>query len=132
MRRELDYIEDDAGAVRWALGCVLASYRARLTHRPWFSARTAWRQVAASGALMLVIGFALLDNAGGQTVPPRPAVDETRCDLPSASLQAGTRLRCDVSQHCGANAAADLADHPVQTRRSDGACPVPPERSDFP
>jgi hypothetical protein len=62
---------------------VLASYRARLADRLSFSPRTAWRRVAASGALMLLIGFALLDNAGGQTAPPtpRPVGDETTCDL---------------------------------------------------
>ena len=84
MRRELDYIADDPAALRWALGCILASYRARLTHRPNFSARgfstrAAWH-VAASGVVMLVIGLALQDNAGGQTAPPRPAFDETTCD----------------------------------------------------
>jgi hypothetical protein len=26
MRRELDYIADDAEALRWAVGCILASY----------------------------------------------------------------------------------------------------------
>jgi hypothetical protein len=85
MQHELDYIADDPAAVRWAIGCVLASYRARLADRLPFSPRTAWRRVAASGALMLLIGFALLDNAGGQTAPavPRPAVDETTCDLGS-------------------------------------------------
>ena len=30
MRRELDHIEDDRAALRWALGCVLSSYRIRL------------------------------------------------------------------------------------------------------
>jgi hypothetical protein len=85
MRRELDYIADNATALRWALGCVLASYRARLTYRPWFSAPVAWRHVAASGALMLLIGLALQDNAGGQTEPPRPAFDETTCDPPGVS-----------------------------------------------
>jgi len=85
MQHELDYIEDDPAALRWAIGCVLASYRARLADRLSFSPRTAWRRVAASGALMLLIGFALLDNAGGQTAPPAPrsAVDETTCDLGS-------------------------------------------------
>ncbi len=34
MRRELDHIEDDRAAVRWALGCVVASYRARLPALP--------------------------------------------------------------------------------------------------
>ena len=85
MRRELDYIADDPTAVRWALGCLLASYRARLTHRPSFSAGHAWRHVATSGVLMLLIGLALQENAGGQPAPPRPAVDETTCDLPRAS-----------------------------------------------
>jgi hypothetical protein len=79
MRHELDYIADDPAALRWAIGCVLASYRARLADRLSFSPRTVWRQVAASGALMLVIGVALLDNAGGQTPPP-PARDEMACD----------------------------------------------------
>ena len=30
MRHELDYIADDAAALRWAFGGLLASYRARL------------------------------------------------------------------------------------------------------
>ena len=85
MRRELDYIADDPTAVRWALGCLLASYRARLTHRPSFSAGHAWRHVATSGVLMLLIGLALQENAGGQPEPPRPAFDETRCDQPGAA-----------------------------------------------
>jgi hypothetical protein len=79
MRRELDYIGDDPAAVRWALGCILASYRARLLHRPNFRARATWRQVATSGVLMLLIGLALQENAGGQTAPPPPA-----CDGPTA------------------------------------------------
>jgi hypothetical protein len=85
MRRELDYIADDAAALRWAIGCVCASYRARLLQRPWFNPRTSWRQVAASGALMLLLALAVHDNAGGQTEPPRPAPDETMCDRPVAS-----------------------------------------------
>ena len=88
MRRELDYIADDAAALRWALGCVRASYRARLDQRPSFSA-PAWRQLAACGALMLLIGLALQDNAGGQPAPPPPAIDATDCDLPGGSPQTG-------------------------------------------
>ncbi|MBI3513596.1 MAG: CHASE2 domain-containing protein [Proteobacteria bacterium] len=34
MRRELDHIEDDRAALRWAVGCVLSSYRARLPALP--------------------------------------------------------------------------------------------------
>jgi pimeloyl-ACP methyl ester carboxylesterase len=99
MRRELDYIGDDPAAFRWALGCVLASYRARLAHRSnfnirSFSARATWRQVATSGVLMLLIGLALQENAGGQTAPPRPAFDETTCELPGVSPELRPRLRC--------------------------------------
>jgi pimeloyl-ACP methyl ester carboxylesterase len=97
MRRELDYIGDDPAALRWALGCILASYRARLVHRPnpgLLRASAAWRHVAASGVAMLVIGLVLQDNAGGQTVPPRPAFEETICDLPGVSLELRPRLRC--------------------------------------
>jgi len=84
MRRELDYIPNDAAALRWALGCVLASYRSRLAHRPWLRLRPAWRQLAASGAVMLLIGITLQVSAEGQTEPPRPAPNETcdRADVP--------------------------------------------------
>ena len=94
MRRELDYIKDDPAALRWALGCILASYRARLAHRPSLGARAAWRQVATSGVLMLLIGLALQDNAGGQTAQPRPVFNETTCDLPGVSPELRPRLRC--------------------------------------
>jgi hypothetical protein len=93
MRREIDHIADDSEAARWAIGCLLASYRARLLQRTAVNARTAWRQVAASGALMLVIGLALLDNAGGQTPPPEPAFDKTICDA-QPPLPAGCPSRC--------------------------------------
>jgi pimeloyl-ACP methyl ester carboxylesterase len=92
MRRELEYIDDDSAALRWALGCVAASYRARLADGLRFDAR-AWRRVATS-ALMLLIGLTLLENAGGQTQPPRPRFDETVCDLPSVSPEIRPRLRC--------------------------------------
>jgi pimeloyl-ACP methyl ester carboxylesterase len=94
MRREIDYIEDDPAALRWALGCIAASYRARLAHRPSFSTRAVWRHVATSGVLMLFIGLALLENAGGQTQSPRPAFDDTTCDLPDVSPEIRPRLRC--------------------------------------
>lgn len=94
MRRELDYIADDPAALRWALGCVLASYRARLTHRPCLRAPAAWRRVATSGALMLLIGLALQGNAGGQTESPQPAFDETTCDLSGVAPELRPRLRC--------------------------------------
>lgn len=93
MRHELDYIADDKAALRWAFGCTLASYKARVTHRLRFSPR-AWRHVATSGALMLMIGLALQEHAGGQTEPPQPGFDETTCDLPGVSPEIRPRLRC--------------------------------------
>src|SRR5215813_9883296 len=93
MRHELDYIADDKAALRWAFGCTLASYKTRVTHRLRFSPR-AWRHVATSGALMLMIGLALQEHAGGQTEPPQPGFDETTCDLPGVSPEIRPRLRC--------------------------------------
>jgi hypothetical protein len=80
MRRELDYIEDDAAAFRWAFGGLFTSYRARLMDRPWWRAGGTFRHAAICGALMLVIGLALQDRAGGQTEPAPPPVNETTCD----------------------------------------------------
>jgi hypothetical protein len=93
MRRELDYIEDDPAAVRWALGCVLASYRTRLTQRARPSVRAAWRPAAIGGVVILFFGLALQENAGGQTAPPQPAFEETTCDLPDVSPEI-RRPRC--------------------------------------
>ena len=93
MRRELDYIEDDTAALRWALGCVLASYKGILA-RSGFGAQAAWRHAVTSGAVMLFIGLALLENAGGQTQPTRPVFSETTCDLPDMSPDIRPRLRC--------------------------------------
>jgi hypothetical protein len=112
MRRELDYIEDDRAALRWAVGCVLASYKTRLaaplprsssTSLPGLRARVKWRRrrverkavlrhAATSGAVMLLIGLALLENAGGQTEPPRPVVNETTCGPPNVSPDIGPTL----------------------------------------
>jgi hypothetical protein len=144
MRHELDYIADDKAALRWAFGCMLASYKARLTHRPRFGPRIAWRHVATSGALMLLIGLALQEHAASQTEPPRPAVDETTCDLPGVSPEIRPRLRCgsvprndefplaghNVRQFspCGAKIAADFIDHPAQepeTSCTDRTAPIP-------
>ena len=102
MRRELDYLEDDAAALRWALGCVAASYKTRLASplptlprmRGRVGRGAGWRHAATSGVLMLFIGFALLENAGGQTEPPRPVFKETTCDLPNVSPDIRPRLRC--------------------------------------
>jgi hypothetical protein len=85
MRRELDYIENDRAALCWAVGCVLASYKTRIAAWSGFRTRAVLRHAATSGAVMLLIGLALLENAGGQTEPPRPVFDETTCDRPNVS-----------------------------------------------
>jgi pimeloyl-ACP methyl ester carboxylesterase len=92
MRHELEHIEDDAAALRWAMGGVLASYRARLAQWRGVSARASFRVASAGGALVLVIGFALVGHASGQ--PLRPVFDETVCDLPGVSPEITPRLRC--------------------------------------
>jgi hypothetical protein len=89
MQREIDYIEDDRAALRWALGCVLASYKTRLAaDSRCISVREVLRHAAACGALMLVIGFALLGHAASQTEPPRPVPDEATCGTPETVPEA--------------------------------------------
>jgi hypothetical protein len=124
MRRELDYIADDADALRWALGCMLASYKARLTRRPRLSPRVTWRHVATSGAVMLLIGLALQEHAASQPEPPRPVADEMTCDRAEAAPEPRPEVRCSP---CGAKIAADSIDHPAQelgTSCTDRAAPI--------
>ena len=92
MRHELDYTEGDAAALRWALGGLLVSYRARLAQLRFLSARASLRYATAGGVLMLMIGLAFIGHASGQ--PLRPVFDKTVCDLPGVSPEIGPRLRC--------------------------------------
>jgi pimeloyl-ACP methyl ester carboxylesterase len=94
MRHELDYIDGGAAALRRAMGGLVASYRARLAQWRCLSARASFRYIASSGALMLMIGFALAGHASGQPEPLRPHFDEKACDLPGVSPEIGPRLRC--------------------------------------
>ena len=94
MRHELDYIADDGAALRWALGGLLASYRARLARWRRFGAQASLRYVGTGGVLMLMIGYALMGHASGQPEPLQPVFDEAVCDLPGVSPQVGPRLRC--------------------------------------
>lgn len=99
MRRELDYIEDDRAALRWAIGCVLASYAARLATLP----RLRWRILSApvvAGSLLLLIGLVLQGHATDQTGPSRPAFEDTACDVPGVSPDIGRRLhRVPLDMH---------------------------------
>jgi len=54
MRRELDYIDDDRAALRWAIGCVTASYRAQLVVVLRFCGRILSRPILAGGMLLSV------------------------------------------------------------------------------
>ena len=118
MRHELDYIEDDRAALRWAFGCVLASYKARLVARPGSRTRDVLRQAAASGAVMLVIGLVFLENAGGQTEPPRPVSDKAACDTRN------TTADIDQTSPSGAAGVAREAGRPAQ--RPEASCADPP------
>ena len=94
MRHELDYIADDRAALRWAVGGLLASYRARLAQLRCSSPRASLRYVATIGVPLLMIGLALEGHASGQTEPLQPVFDETACDLPGVSPEIRPRLRC--------------------------------------
>jgi pimeloyl-ACP methyl ester carboxylesterase len=92
MRRELDYIEDDRAALRWAIGCVMASYLARLAAPQ----RPRWRTVSApalAGSMLLFTALAL-GHASDQTAPSLAAFEETACDLPDMLPEIRPRLRC--------------------------------------
>jgi pimeloyl-ACP methyl ester carboxylesterase len=94
MRHELDHIADDTAALLWAYGCLLASYRARLTQLRCIGARVSLRYVGTTGVLLLAVGLVLGGHASGQTEPLRPVFDETACDLPGVSPAIRPRLRC--------------------------------------
>ena len=82
MRSELDYIGDDRAALRWAIGCVTASYLARLAALPRLGWRVATGPVVA-GSMLLLVAMALQGHANEEASPA--AVDETRCDRPDAT-----------------------------------------------
>jgi hypothetical protein len=120
MRRELDYVDDDPAAVRWALGCIVASYRVRLAQRPSVGARpVAWRLAATSAALLLLIGLALQDHAGGQTEPPRPAFDETTCDRPDGARPATDRSAQPPDPSCVDRIAPARSPHDYTPREAN-------------
>ncbi len=94
MHRELHYIEDDRAALRWAVGCVVASYTKRLSVPRQVCARLFLNPAGAAGMLMLVLVLALAGHASGQTDTFVPAFKETTCALPDLSPDISARLRC--------------------------------------
>jgi hypothetical protein len=85
----------------------------------------AWRHIATSGALMLLIGLALQEHAASQTEPPRPVINETTCDLQDVSPELRPPQPCGP---CRANVAADSIDHSapeLDTSCADHSAPTP-------
>ena len=94
---QVDYIEDDGAALRWALGCIWAGYRTKVTGL----ARRAWpvlsRPIAASSALIVIIALSLQGPAIGQTQPSSREFNQTSCDLPDLTPDIRSRLRCGTA-----------------------------------
>jgi pimeloyl-ACP methyl ester carboxylesterase len=92
MRNEFEHVKNRPGALPWAVGCILASYRSRLTELQSRPARQIVMRFAACSLGLLLIGYALDNRACGQT-PPRPAFTDAACDL-HISPDIQPRLRC--------------------------------------
>jgi hypothetical protein len=90
MRRELDYIEDDRAALRWAIGCVTASYTAQFVAVLRFCGRMLSRPLLAAG-MLLSVALALAHandlskrpDCGAR--PSAAAVDPRQTQNPSGS-----------------------------------------------
>lgn len=80
MRSELDYVADDRAAMRWALGCVSASYAARLAAVARSCGRAVLRPVLAMGTLLFIA--LALGHASDQTRASPPVIQERSCARP--------------------------------------------------
>jgi hypothetical protein len=98
MRRELDYIEDDRAALRWAIGCVVAGYAARLAALPRPRWRISWRPVVA-GSMLLLVALALQGHASDQAGPSLPTLEEATCDPPDVSPDRRRTHRVPMEDH---------------------------------
>ena len=94
MRREIHYIEDDRAALRWAVGCVVASYTKRLLLLPRVRARLLLKPAGASFMLILVLVLALEAHAHGQPGAFVPVFEKMACELPGISPDIRPRLQC--------------------------------------
>ncbi len=91
MRRELDYIDDDRAALRWAIGCITTSYAAQLAVVLRFCGRMLSRPLLAAG-MLLSVALALAhanDLVKGPDCGARPSaepiVDSRSAPHPSCS-----------------------------------------------
>jgi hypothetical protein len=100
MRSELDYIADDRAALRWALGCVSASYAARLVALARSCGRAVLRPVLAMGTLLFIA--LALGHASDQARSAPPVSQETSCQRPDTPADngaaAGIVLRHEPSE----------------------------------
>ncbi len=91
---EMHYIEDDREALRWALGGVLASYRAALTAVVQARWRVLFNGLAAGGLLAVLMSMTLNGPASGSPTTMSPSFDEMPCDIPNISTELRARLQC--------------------------------------
>jgi hypothetical protein len=91
MRGELDYIDDDRAALRWAIGCVTASYAAQAVVILRFCGRILSRPLLAGG-MLLSVALALAHANDLAKRPDCPA-------RPSAELAGESRPAPDSSCH---------------------------------
>ncbi len=99
MRSEFEHIKDQRGALAWAAGCILASYKCQLTPEvaQLVNALQTLTRIVSCGLVGLLGGNALQDQAFGQTLPaaiPAPSFSDAACALPDISPDIRPRLRC--------------------------------------
>jgi pimeloyl-ACP methyl ester carboxylesterase len=90
MRSEFEHIKHQPGALIWAAGCILASYKCRLTE---LRGRQILRGMAACSLVAALVGYTVVGRASGQTLP-QPVFTDTACELPNISPDIRPRLRC--------------------------------------
>jgi hypothetical protein len=106
MRRELDYIEDDRAALRWAIGCVMASYAQRLAALP----RSRWRVTSGAvvaGSMLLLIAMVLQVHASDQASSSQQRRDLERCRAKVPLVHANDAGRCGAADEREAHERAD-------------------------
>jgi hypothetical protein len=105
MRRELDYIEDDRAALRWAIGCAMASYAARLTALP----RSRWRATSGAvvaGSMLLLVAMVLQVHASDRASSQRRGYLE-RCRAKVALVHAKAAASCAAADEREAHEGID-------------------------
>jgi hypothetical protein len=98
MRRELDYIEDDRAALRWAIGCVMAGYAERLAALLRSRRRVTSGSVLAGSALLLiamVLQVHASDRASSVSLQQRGYIE--RCEARAVVVHVKAAASCGAS-----------------------------------